>query len=134
MTSAGTSGFLRGVDRTLGILLALGAAGHTMGSLKTYSEQPMVLLWALCASVLIVLLGVINVLRVSRPRDAALAWVCAGGLVCWLVAAIIFGKLVGNVFDFRVIIFAVLSIGLIFFSLRTVAASAPSGVPRTSQV
>jgi hypothetical protein len=113
----------KNLDRTLAVLLMLGAVGHTLGSLKTYGDQPIVLLWALCASLLVVLLGAINLLRVSRPADAALAWICVGGMVCWLACTLAFGHLIGNLADFRIVIFAVLSIGLIFFGVRTAVRS-----------
>jgi hypothetical protein len=113
----------KNVDRTLAILLMLGAVGHTLGSFKTYGGQPVVLLWALCASVLVVLLGAINLLRVNRPRDAALAWICVGGMVCWLACTLTFGDLLGNFLDFRIMIFAVICIGLIFFGMRTAVRS-----------
>ena len=117
--AAAEAGSWKNLDRTLAVLLMLGAVGHTLGSLKTYGDQPVVLLWALCASVLVVLLGAINLLRVSRPADIALAWICVGGMVCWLACTLAFGHLIGNLADFRIVIFAVLSIGLIFFGVRT---------------
>ena len=113
----------KNLDRTLAILLLLGAVGHTLGSFKTYGGQPMVLLWALCASVLVVLLGAINLLRVSRPGDAALAWICVGATICWLACTLTFGHLIGNLLDFRIVIFAVLSIGLILFGVRSAVRS-----------
>jgi hypothetical protein len=113
------AGSWKNLDRTFGVLLMLGAVGHTLGSFKTYGSQPIVLLWALCASVLVVLLGAINLLRVNRPADAALAWICVGAMVCWLACTLAFGHLLGNLFDFRIMIFAVLSIGLIFFGVRS---------------
>jgi hypothetical protein len=83
----------------------------------------MLLLWALCASVLVVLLGAINLLRVSRPGDAALAWICVGATICWLACTLTFGHLIGNLLDFRIVIFAVLSIGLILFGVRSAVRS-----------
>jgi hypothetical protein len=108
-------------DRTVAILLMLGAVGHTLGSFKVYGAQPIVLLWSLCASVLCVLLGAINLLRVNRPDDTALAWICAAGVFCWLVATITFGRLIGNLLDFRIVVFSVLSILLVLFAVRTAA-------------
>ena len=117
MATADT-GSWKNLDRSFAVLLMLGAVGHTLGSFKTYGGQPIVLLWALCASVLIVLLGAINLLRVSRPADAALAWICVGATVCWLACTLTFGHLLDNFLDFRIVIFAVLSIGLILFGVR----------------
>jgi hypothetical protein len=107
------------LDRTLAVLLLLGAVGHTLGSIKIYGGQPMVLLWALSASVLCVLLGAINLLRVNRPRDTALAWICAAGMVAWLACTLTFGHLIGSFLDPRIVIFSLISLGLIFFSVRT---------------
>jgi hypothetical protein len=110
---------VKNLDRTFAALLMLGAVGHTLGSIKVYGSQPMVLLWALSASVLCVLLGAINLLRVNRPQDAALAWVCAAGMVAWLACTLTFGHLIGNFLDPRILIFSLISLGLIFFSVRT---------------
>jgi len=107
------------IDRALGVLLMLGCVGHSLGSIKSYSTQPMPLLWALCASVLVALLGSMNLLRSYRPADRALAWLTCAGTFCWLVAAVVFGNLIGNVLDLRVIVFTLLCIGLIGFGLRT---------------
>jgi hypothetical protein len=113
------TGSMRGVDRLFAVLLMLGAVGHTFGSFKTYGSEPKTLLWSLCASVLCVLLGAINLLRVARPGDVALAWICVGGMLCWLAVTLTFGHLIGNLFDFRIVIFTVISVGLILFGLRS---------------
>lgn len=110
---------LKGLDRLFAVLLMLGAAGHTLGSIKAYGSQPIVLLWALCASVLCVLLGAINLLRVARPADAVLGWICVGGMLCWLATTLAFGHLIGNLLDFRIVIFAVISVALILFAVLT---------------
>src|SRR5690348_13360622 len=110
---------LRTVDRAFAALLILGAIGHTLGSIKAFINTPHELLWALCASVLIAMLGVLNLLRSWRPRDAALAWIVCAGTACWLVASIAFGLIIGKPFDPRVIVFVILSVGLIVFGLNT---------------
>jgi len=118
------TGSWKNIDRTFAVLLLLGAVGHTLGSFKTYGSQPIVLLWSLSASVLCVLLGAINLLRSSRPNDATLAWISVGGMVCWLVLTFAFGNLIGNLLDFRILIFAVISVALILFSVRTAMRAA----------
>jgi len=110
---------MRIVDRLLAALLILGAVGHTFGSIKYFSGQPITLLWALCASALAALLGTVNLLRASRPKDRALAWVAAVGTAFWLAASLAFGKLIGNLLDPRVVLFVIISAALIAFSLRT---------------
>ena len=111
------------VDRLFGSLLILGAIGHTFGSIKAFSSTPHELLWALCASVLIALLGALNLLRSWRPQDSTLAWIVCAGTTCWLAASIAFGLIIGRPFDPRVIVFVILSVGLILFGLNTALKS-----------
>jgi hypothetical protein len=107
-------------DRALAILLALGGVGHTLGSFAAYKHDPMTLLWSLTASEFIFLLAAVNYVRAGRPRDKALAWICLIGCVCWMIGAGRFGALIGNVFDVRVLIFVVLTLGLCVMSVRTI--------------
>ena len=108
----------KNIDRFFAVLLLIGAGGHTFGSFAGYSHQPIVLLWALCASVLAVLLGVINLLRTYRSGDHALAWIAAAGNSSWLVITIVFGILIAKPFDPRVVGFVVIALALIAFSLK----------------
>lgn len=112
------------IDRTLAILLCLGAVGHTYGAITAFRDHPATLLWALCASVVIVLVGALNLLRSWRPGDAWLASLAAAGTLCWLIATVAFGIIIGNLTDPRVIIFLVLTVGLLAFSVKD-AVSAP---------
>jgi hypothetical protein len=109
---------LKIIDRGLGVLLILGAGGHTLGSIKAYADQPMTLLWALSASLFILLLGAVHLLRTVRPGDRTLAWIGAAGAACQIAAAAVFGALIGNPGDPRVIGFVVICAGLIIFSLK----------------
>lgn len=109
---------LRILDKTLAVLLVLGAVGHTLGSSKAFHDQPVVLLWALCASILIVVVGAINLLRATRRGDRPLAGIAAFGALSWLIASLAFGMIIENVLDVRVLIFSLLSTGLLVFSLR----------------
>ena len=109
---------LKIIDRGFGVLLILGAGGHTYGSISGYSRQPITLLWALSASLFILLLGAVHLLRTARPGDRALAWIAVAGGVCQLIAAVIFGQLIGAPADPRVIGFVVICTGLIVFGLR----------------
>jgi len=113
---------LKNLDRALATLLFLGAIGHTFGSIAAFRGRPATLLWALCASVLIVLIGAINLLRTWRPGDRLLACLAAIGALCWLVASVAFGIIINNLTDLRVVVFAVLSMGLIIFSVRDALA------------
>jgi len=106
-------------DRILSCLLMLGGIGHTLGSLKAYKDDPMTLLWALCATLFVFLFSSINLLRASHPGDTALAWICIVFGIFWIAASLRFGQLVGNIFDFRAMIFVVLTLGLCAMSVRT---------------
>lgn len=107
------------LDRICGWLLILGACGHSMGSYNAYKDQPMTLLWALSASIAGVLLAALNLLRVGRPTDRSLAWVCVVGNLVWLIFVYVFGRLIGNLLDFRVVIQASVTIALFVLSLHT---------------
>lgn len=113
---------LKNLDRALAMLLSLGAIGHTFGSIAAFRGHPAQLLWALCASVLIVLVGAINLLRTWRPGDRLLAWLAAMGTLSWLIVSVAFGVIVNNLTDLRVVVFAILSVGLIIFSVKDALA------------
>jgi predicted MFS family arabinose efflux permease len=107
------------IDRLLSILIILGSAGHTLGVLKYYKGQPHPLFWSLCATVLMLVLAAINLLRSSRPRDRGLAWVAAASSTADVVISICFGHLIGNLLDVRAVSFAIVALGLTAFSLKT---------------
>ena len=112
--------FMRWIDRALSLLLILGGVGHTFGVLQFYKD-PHTLFWSLVASVLIALLAAVNLLR-SWRRDRALAWIAAGGSAAYFVVTLCFGRLIGDMTDFRVILFGAITLGLTFFSLRDATA------------
>ena len=105
------------IDRGLSCLLVLGGVGHTFGVLQFYKD-PHTLFWALTASLLIWLLAAINLLRTWRTGDRALATLTACASAAYFVITLRFGQLIGDMADFRVILFAVISAGLTFLSLR----------------
>jgi uncharacterized SAM-binding protein YcdF (DUF218 family) len=84
----------------------------------------MMLLWAECAALAVLLLAAINLLRVGRPQDKTLAWISFLGCIAWIAASFTFGRLIGNVFDFRPLTHVVLTIALAVFSLRTALKAA----------
>ena len=110
---------MRALDRVFGCLLFLGGIGHAFGSYQTYSGEPMHLLWALSASFAVFLLAAINLLRTARTGDRVLAWISFAGCLVWLGFVFWFGRLIGNVFDFRPLVNAILTLVLAFFSLRS---------------
>jgi hypothetical protein len=105
------------IDRGLSCLLILGGIGHTFGVIGFYKD-PHTLFWALTASVLIFLLAAVNLLRSWRPGDRALAILAACASAAYLIITLRFGQLIGNLADPRVILFGVLSLGLLGFGLR----------------
>jgi len=105
--------------RTLVGLLMLGAAGHTIGSLKFYKDQPHALFWALCVSVLIVVIAAMNWLRADRPQDPGLAWVTAAATLAYAGISIGFGFLIGNPMDWRALSFAAVSLALVGLSVHS---------------
>jgi hypothetical protein len=108
---------MKWIDRGLSCLLILGGIGHTFGVLDFYRDSQ-TLFWSLTASELIFLLAAINLLRSSRPNDRALATIAACASAAYLMFTLRFGQIIGNITDFRVILFAVITIGLTAFSLR----------------
>ena len=119
------------VDRPFSLLLMLGAVGHLFGSIATYEDSPETLLWAVSASVLMVLLGALNLLRTNRPDDRALAWITGAGSLCWAGVAVAFGVVIENVLDPRAVLNVVFALGLACFSIK--AAISARWVSRTWQ-
>jgi hypothetical protein len=110
---------MKTVDRVFGWLLFLGGIGHGLGCLKAYGHSPELLLWSECATLAGWLLAGLNLLRVGRPADRALAWVSFAGCLAWVVVAVVFGQLIENMLDFRPLINLILALALAAFSLRT---------------
>ena len=108
---------MKWIDRGLSFLLILGGVGHTYGVLHFYKD-PHTLFWSLTATVLIFLLAAVNLLRTWRPEDRGLAVITACASAAYLVITLRFGQLIGDLTDFRVILFGVISLGLMLFGLR----------------
>jgi hypothetical protein len=107
---------MKWIDRGLSCLLILGGIGHTYGVLNFYRD-PQTLFWSLTATALIFLLAAVNLLRTWR-RDRALATISACGSAAYLVITLRFGQIIGNIADPRIILFGVLSLGLLAFGIR----------------
>lgn len=112
------------VDRIFGWLMVLGSLAHSMGSLHAYGAKPELLLWAESGTLAALLVAALNLLRAGRPEDRVLAWVSVAACVGWLALVLAFGKLVGNYFDFHVLIFMAITLMLLFMSLRTALGKA----------
>src|SRR5690242_15095502 len=108
---------MKWIDRALSCLLILGGIGHTYGVLNFYKDRD-TLFWSLTATLLIFLLAGINLLRTWRSGDRALATMTACGTAAYFMFTLRFGQLVGDMTDFRVILFGVLTAGLTLFGLR----------------
>ena len=106
-------------DRIFGCVLFLGGIAHGVASYRFYRNQPTNMLWALSFSFAVFLLAALNLLRSGRPGDRALAWVCFAGCLVHIGLTTWFGSLIGNMFDFRVVVNIVLALGLAAFSVRS---------------
>ena len=111
---------MRWIDRGLSFLLVLGGIGHTFGVLHFYKD-PHTLFWSLTASLLIFLLAAVNLLRSWRP-DRALATITACASAAYFADTLCFGRLIGHMTDFRVILFGVIALGLTAFGVRDALA------------
>lgn len=107
---------MKNIDRAFGWLLVIGAALHAYGSLAFYGPQTVTLVWALSGSLAALLLGAINLMRVNRPTDRTLAYVCFAGSLCWWAIALAFGIAIQNVADPRVLYHAIVATALAGFA------------------
>lgn len=110
---------MKTADRLLGWLLVLSGLLHAFGSWTGYRDSPEMLLWALSGSLAALLVAAVNLLRVQRPADRPLALVALTGAIAWTGIAVGFGAVIGNVFDPRALIHAVIAAMLAAMSLRT---------------
>jgi hypothetical protein len=110
------------MDRILACVLILCGVGHTFGSFRAYGSNQMMLLWSLCASLFVFLLGSLNLVRISRERDVAITWLCLIAGLCHIATSLRFGYLIGDAFNFRPVIFEVVVFGLCLMCVRTLAA------------
>ena len=107
------------LDRLFAALLLLSAAGHTAGTVMFYSWPSEIFVWSLGASLAAFSLAAINLLRVNRAADGALASICLVGSLGWLTIVVAFGVVIGNLVDPRVLMHAVATAGLAAMSVRT---------------
>lgn len=129
---------MKTTDRVFGWLLVVSTAMHCVGCLIGFLHtNPDMLLWTEGAGIGGFLLAAVNLLRVNRPDDRALAWVCAAGCIAWAVMAIAFGVRIGNIFDPRPLVHTLTTLVLFGFSLRTAsgkaAAAAQSSASRSGK-
>jgi hypothetical protein len=110
------------LDRAFVALLALGALGHFFGTLTLVEPGSALQVWSLSGVLCAALVVALNALRTVRPGDRAVAWMAGLGAAGWCVVALLFGRSLGNLFDFRVVWHALAAAGLAAFSLRTLSA------------
>ncbi len=110
---------MKTLDRVFGWLLVVGGLLHAFGSWTAYHTAPAQLLWAWSGSLAALLLATLNLLRAGRPDDRPLAWVSLAGCLAWIVVAVSFGKVIGNVLDPRAVIHALNAAALAAMSVRT---------------
>lgn len=110
---------LRIVDRIFGVLLALAAGGHTVGTILWAQPMSGIFIWSLGSSLAAFLLAALNIIRAGRPNDKTLAVIAALGTGCWALVAFAFGLSIHNVLDPRPLGHVVVSIVLIVFSITT---------------
>jgi len=111
------------LDYILCVLLLLCGCGHTAGTLIGYQGKPELMLWSLSASLFIFTLGSVNLIRAGRKHDRPLAIITLVFNLCQVVAALQFGRIIGNLYDPRVIAFAVICLGLSGMSVRSLGAA-----------
>jgi hypothetical protein len=109
------------MDRTFGVLLILGACGHTIGTLVWLQPGGGIFIWSLGSSLAAVLLGVLNIVRAGRPEDKTLAAITAIGTACWALLALGFGLSINNVLDPRPAGHFVIAVVLTIFSVLTLS-------------
>jgi len=107
------------IDRVFAWILILGGVLHGWGSFHMYRNEPMTMLWSLCATLLTLLIAAVNLLRVERDGDRLLAWISFAGSLSWAIAAFAAGVLIHNIFDPRPMMHWVTAAALAGFSLRT---------------
>src|SRR6516162_6002441 len=66
----------------------------------------------------------INLLRVNRPNDRPLAWICLAGCLLWIGIVCAFAATLPNPIDPRPVYHLIVSLVLVAFSLRTALGSA----------
>jgi Na+/proline symporter len=106
------------VDRILSVLLILAGIVHAFDSVHYYHDE-LTVLWSVCASLFVILIGAISLLRASRPGDRGLAWICLVSGLAWIAAAARFGAVTGRIHNWHVLVVVLVTLGTCIFSVRT---------------
>ena len=94
-------------------LLALGGLGHLFGTLTGYPAGSEVFVWSLSATGFVFLIVFLQVLRINRPQDSAIRTGVSIATAAWVVLALAFGAAVGDIFDPRGLMHAIVSAALL---------------------
>lgn len=94
-------------------LLALGAVGHLIGTLTGYPWGSEIFVWSLTAVGYVALIVFLQILRINRPSDQPVMIAATMATAAWVLLALAFGAAIGNVFDFRALMHAGVSAGLL---------------------
>ncbi len=105
-------------------LMAAATAGHFFGTLTLIEHGTSLFVWSLAGVLAAALLVALNVMRIGRPNDRTLAWVCLVGCFCWVAIAVMFGQSVGNVMDPRALFHGFAALGLAILSWRSLHKAA----------
>jgi peptidoglycan/LPS O-acetylase OafA/YrhL len=115
---------MRFLDSLFGWLLLLGSLLHCFGAYYHYKSTPELLLWAEGSNLSGLLLAGMNILRVGRPLDRQLGWLCFAGCLGWLAISFALAHQLGDFFNPRTLIHGSIAMVLAIFSLRTALGKA----------
>jgi hypothetical protein len=118
---------LKVIDRIFGVLLILGACGHTAGTILWTQPMSGIFIWSLGSSLAAFLLGALNIVRAGRPDDKTLAAITTIGTAAWALLAWVFGMSIGNVLDPRPLGHTIFAVALTIFGVRTILRSSNTG-------
>ena len=107
----------------LGWFLILGAALHGLATWRRIGHATTEFVWSFGAALAALTIGVLNLLLIHRPRDAALALLAATGALAWAAIAQAFGRAIQNPSDPRVLWHLACGAGLAFLGVITLVGA-----------
>lgn len=120
---------LRVIDGIFGVLLALAAGAHTVGTILCTQPMSGIFIWSLGSSLAAFLLAALNLVRAGRPEDKTLAVIAAVGTTCWAQVAFAFGLSIHNICDPRPLGHVTISFVLVLFSILTLSRKSTGAPP-----
>lgn len=119
---------MRPLERTLAWLLIICSLIHAYGACSAYKGRAEIMLWALSATLAMLLVAALNLLRIGRPGDRPLAWISFFACIGWLAIVLAFGAISGNMLDLRVVALTIITVALAIFSIRSACGVPPPPV------